>query len=90
MELIVRHNYDVLFNTLNQINTNFIGTRGFCCHLDTIMGVHLVGFKSISSSKCCIKAIWLVDLEVGEDEFERFEVHSTLSLVDANSCVGEI
>lgn len=90
MELIVRHDYDVLTNTLLQINNNFNGTRGFCCHLDTIMGVHLVGFKSISSSKGCINAVWLVDLEVGEDEFDRFEVHSILSTVDASRCVGEI
>ena len=90
MELIVRHDYDVLTNTLLQINNNFIATRGFCCHLDTIMGVHLVGFKSISSSKGCINAVWLVDLEVFEDEFESFEVHSTLSMVDASLCIGEI
>ena len=90
MELIVRHNYDVLFNTLNQINTNFIGIRGFCCHLDTIMGVHLVGVKSILSSNGCINAVWLVDLEVFEDEFESFEIHSTLSMVDVSRCVGEI
>lgn len=90
MELIVRHNYDVLFNTLNQINTNFIGTRGFCCHLDTFMGVHLVGIKSLSSINGCIDVVWLADLEVGEDEFDTFEISSTLSMIDADNCIGEI
>lgn len=89
MELIVRHDYDVLTNTLLQINNNFIGTRGFCCHLDTIMGIHLVDVKSVSN-KGCINSVWSVDLEVGEGEFDRFEVHSILSMVDASRCVGEI
>lgn len=89
MELIVRHDYDVLTNTLLQINNNFIATRGFCCHLDTIMGVHLVDVKSVSNNGC-INSVWLVDLEVGEDEFDSFEIRSILSMVDASSCVGEI
>ena len=89
MELIVRHDYDVLANTLLQINNNFIGCRGFSCHLDTIMGVHLVDVKSVSSDGC-INSVWLVDLEVYEDEFDSFEVHSILSMVDTSMSVGEI
>ena len=53
------------------------------------MGIHLVDVKSVSN-KGCINSVWSVDLEVGEDEFDRFEVHSILSMVDASRCVGEI
>lgn len=90
MELIIRHNYDVLTNTLLQINKDFTEVRGFCCHLDTFMGVHLVGIKSLSSINGCIDVVWLVDLEVGEDEFDSFEVRSILSMIDSSRCVGEI
>jgi hypothetical protein len=90
MELIVRHDYDVLANTLLQINKNFTGTRGFCVHLDSVMGIHLVGIKSFSSTNGCIKVVWLVDLEVCEDEFNTFEISSTLSMIDTAKCIGEI
>ena len=90
MELIIRHSYDVLANTLLQINKNFVETSGFCCHLDTFMGVHLVGVKSLHSNGGCIEVVWLVDLEVGDDEFDTFEISSTLSMIDADKCIGEI
>lgn len=32
----------------------------------------------------------VVDLEVGDDEFDTFEISSTLSMIDADKCVGEI
>lgn len=90
MELIVRHDYGVLANTLLQINKNFTGTRGFCCHLDSIMGVHLVGIKSFSYTGGKIKVVWLADIEEFEDDFVTHEISSTLTLIDAEKCVGEI
>ena len=90
MVLIIILNYYVLTNTLLQINKDFTEVRGFCCHLDTFMGVHLVGIKSLSSINGCIDVVWLADLEVGEDEFDTFEISSTLSMIDADNCIGEI
>nr|DAR91177.1 MAG TPA: hypothetical protein [Caudoviricetes sp.] len=90
MELIVRHDYDVLANTLLQINKNFTGTRGFCVHLDSVMGIHLVGIKSFSSTGGKIKVVWLADIEEFEDDFVTHEISSTLTLIDAEKCVGEI